>query len=286
MHLPADLLALLALGEDAGSSDDLRHLSECPECRSELSELRRVVAVGRSLDPDVELVAPAPEVWDRVLAATVGGASGAGSTAEEAAGGETAGEEHEPAAPGEDEPPRRYADYLHPAPEPQGRGWIRPENPGGATPLRPERAPARRRPLLALLAAAVALVVGIGVGLGWDRITAPAVREVARTELSPVGPLPAQGVARLVEGEDGLRELRVDLDEPADVDGELQVWLIAPDLSEMTKLGTLVGSEGRWLVPPDVDVTRWPLVDVSIEPRSDGDAAHSGNSLVRGELPA
>ncbi|SDD62757.1 anti-sigma factor domain-containing protein [Auraticoccus monumenti] len=281
MHLPADLLALLALGEDAGSSDDLRHLSECPECRSELSELRRVVAVGRSLDPDGELVPPAPEVWDRVLAVTVGGASGAGTTAESAAG-----EEGEPAEPPADETPRRYADYLRPAPEQQGPGSTRPGTPGGATPLRPDRAPVRRRPVLALLAAAVALVVGIGLGLGWDRITAPAVREVARTELSPVGPLPAQGVARLVEGEDGQRELRVDLDEPADVDGELQVWLIAPDLSEMTKLGTLVGAEGRWLVPPDVDVTRWPLVDVSIEPRSDGDAAHSGNSLVRGELPA
>lgn len=278
MHLPADLLALLALGEDVGTSDDLRHLSDCPECRAELSELRRVVAVGRSLDPDGELVAPAPGVWERVLAGTVGGSAG-----RDAAGGTGPVEEDE--LPGTTEEPRR-TDHLQAVPAQPGADQARPGTVGGAEPIRPERTPARRRPVLSLLAAAVALVVGVGLGLGWDRITAPSVREIARTELDPVGPLPAAGVARLVQYEDGRREMLLELDEPTEVDGELQVWLTAPDLEEMTKLGTLLGPTGRWDIPPDVDVTAWPLVDVSIEPRADGNARHSGNSLLRGELPA
>jgi anti-sigma-K factor RskA len=62
-HLEPDLLALLALGEDAASPEQRAHLTACPECAGELRRLQRTVAAGRGLDGVPPLETPAPRVW-------------------------------------------------------------------------------------------------------------------------------------------------------------------------------------------------------------------------------
>jgi hypothetical protein len=42
-------------------------------------------------------------------------------------------------------------------------------------------------------------------------------------------------------------------------------------------------TDGRYQIPPDVDVGAFPVVDVSIEP-PDGVPTHSGVSALRGTL--
>lgn len=64
-HLDTDSLTLLALGEDA---DDDRHLADCDSCQVELAELRRVVTVGRSIDPHEAIPDPPAHVWAGVAA--------------------------------------------------------------------------------------------------------------------------------------------------------------------------------------------------------------------------
>jgi hypothetical protein len=63
------------------------------------------------------------------------------------------------------------------------------------------------------------------------------------------------------------------------------VWLIDRDVTRLVSLGVLTGSEGRFAVPPSLDLTEFPVVDVSDEPL-DGDPAHSGRSIIRGLLDA
>lgn len=65
-HVDDDLLALLALGEDAGSPSDLTHLEGCRRCTAELAALTEVAGLARSGAADGPLVAPSPEVWDRI----------------------------------------------------------------------------------------------------------------------------------------------------------------------------------------------------------------------------
>jgi anti-sigma-K factor RskA len=61
------------------------------------------------------------------------------------------------------------------------------------------------------------------------------------------------------------------------------VWLLDSEAQRLVSLGLLEGDEGRFPLPEQVDVGEYPVVDVSIEP-TDGDPAHSGNSVVRGTL--
>ncbi|WP_231384029.1 anti-sigma factor [Cellulomonas sp. URHD0024] len=61
-----DALALLALGEQVASPTELVHLEGCERCTDELAALRAVVDLARSAGADTALVAPAPEVWERV----------------------------------------------------------------------------------------------------------------------------------------------------------------------------------------------------------------------------
>jgi anti-sigma-K factor RskA len=77
--------------------------------------------------------------------------------------------------------------------------------------------------------------------------------------------------------------VRVALNADAAPDTFREVWLITADASALVSLGVLEGSEQTFPVPADVDLKDYVLVDVSQEP-DDGDANHSGDSIVRGEL--
>lgn len=61
-----------------------------------------------------------------------------------------------------------------------------------------------------------------------------------------------------------------------------EVWLIDDNLEGMISLGVL-NAEGRLDVPDTVDPAAFPNVDISVEPL-DGNPAHSGQSVLRGQL--
>lgn len=161
--------------------------------------------------------------------------------------------------------------------------------PAGVTELAERRGVAhRRRPrrlLMPAVAAAAAAVLAVAGTVAVERITdrRPAATVTARATLSPLKTVPADagGAVRVLAG----AELEVDVRNLPLTTGFHEVWLIDPDdLTKMVALGSLTGGTRVVLpVPPGTDLNRYRLVDVSDEPH-DGDAAHSGRSLLRGTL--
>jgi len=156
-----------------------------------------------------------------------------------------------------------------------------PAAPSGGTVL-PFRS--RRRPLLLVAAAAVAVgaVVGAGaVALLQSRDDdGQAVEAVA---LDPLEGNEASGKAEVVVQEDGSRVLQVDFDAPALDDAYYEIWLIDRSVVGMYPLGVVRPGTQTVELPADLDLAEFPLVDVSVE-QLDGDPAHSGVSVARGEL--
>ncbi len=140
---------------------------------------------------------------------------------------------------------------------------------------------ARRRVRLriATAVAAVAAVLLVGVPLALSlRGSSPETVELAA--------LPGYegfgGEAEL----DG-RDLAVDLTGEQPKEGEFyEVWLLeieGGELKDLVALGT-IDATGHYKISQSVDLSRYNTVDVSIEP-DDDNPAHSGVSVVRGELP-
>ena len=67
-HPDPAILALLALGEPAGTSHDDDHVADCADCQSELEQLTRVVDLARQ-DGPLPLEQPPPAVWEQIAAA-------------------------------------------------------------------------------------------------------------------------------------------------------------------------------------------------------------------------
>ena len=104
-------------------------------------------------------------------------------------------------------------------------------------------------------------------------------------ELVALGRTSASGEVVLADGQ-GQRSLVVDTAGLPSADGFYEVWLLDPEQGRMVALGVLDDTgQGRLPVPDGVRVADYPAVDVSLEP-DDGDPAHSGDSVLRGELPA
>ncbi|MFK4837254.1 anti-sigma factor domain-containing protein, partial [Microbacterium sp. ZW T2_14] len=136
--------------------------------------------------------------------------------------------------------------------------------------------------MLFTLAASIAAVLTI-VGI-WSLIRAPQSVEIASASLDAFPDHPgAAGTAEVTELADGERTLTVSLKDSDDRDGFREVWLITADASALVSLGELDGRKGTFVVPADVDLRDYVLVDISQEPL-DGDPTHSGDSIVRGQL--
>ena len=116
--------------------------------------------------------------------------------------------------------------------------------------------------------------------------------------LTPGDPLPTEaelceeldvsrssvGQAEVDDDGDGRRTLTVTLEGDELADGDYrEVWLIREDGQALISLGVLDDASGTFRVPDGVDLDEYRLVDISFEP-VDGDPAHSGDSIVRGEL--
>lgn len=246
-HVDAEVLALLALGEPA-SDADRAHIDACERCAEEAAELAAVVAVGRSVTPADALVAPAPQVWERISAEV-----GLGSRSQTAAPTVGVARADDAAAPAVVVPLRR-----------RRTGWW-----------------------VAGAAAAGLVVGGLGVR-ALDGAAGPDDGRgdiVASAALDPLPGWEATGAAVVEQSDDGALTLVLTLEGEPDDDGFREVWLIDREVTRLISLGVLEGSEGRFTVPSGIDLADFAVVDVSEEPY-DGDPAHSGSSIIRGVLDA
>jgi Anti-sigma-K factor rskA len=137
-----------------------------------------------------------------------------------------------------------------------------------------------RRPVTWLAAAAAAVVITTGVVVAVNQTVAPV--PLASARLEPLEQFSATGSATVTEASDGSRTIEVQLDK-SEARGYQEVWLIAPDLSRLVSLGTMNSSSGRFDVPSGLDLSGYPIVDISDEPL-DGNPAHSSVSIARGTL--
>lgn len=271
-HIEPDELAVLALEGREPDDDAARaHLAECADCRAEYDALARTAALGRAGVPEGELEAPPASVWAGIhselgLAPELAG--------DPLAGGRVAATPAEQAAPGPQAAPGQAAAVTEP------------DEPRPVAELS-----SHRRPWwpIAVAAAAGGILVGVGIGVAigglGDAESTPAPAAVlASADLAAFpGWDGATGHATVEEDADGIRSIVVDLDASVPQGDVSEVWLIRSDASGLVSLGLLDGSSGRFVLPAGIDLTEFTLVDVSAEP-VDGDPAHSGDSIVRGEL--
>ncbi len=268
MHPSPDVLALLALGEQAGTHEERIHVDSCPVCLAEVAEFVRVAAVGRSTTATDELQAPRPEVWHAVRS-------------ELGLRGDTA----TPAVPDgqmEDVP----RDVRELAEDQSSRDRVAGTDPSTAVPDSARRRSSRgRRAISLVLAAAVALVVGFGLGFLVDRFVQPTETVVERAQLQALPAWPgAKGEAWVERDSSGDRFLEVRVDSARPDPGYREVWLIDRNVKAMAPMGYLNNGVGRFNVPDDLNLNQFPIVDVSAEPANDADPTHSGDSIVRGQL--
>lgn len=111
-------------------------------------------------------------------------------------------------------------------------------------------------------------------------IAAPPV--ISSASLAPLPQHQGDGAAEVVDTDAGT-ELIVDVSNLSSGEGFYEVWLIDPDTFQMIGLGALTDTSGRFPIPDGLDLSRYTVVDVSLEPL-DGDPVHSTDSVVRGEL--
>jgi hypothetical protein len=265
-HCTPEQLALAALREPLPDADT-EHLTGCGRCRAEVASLQRAVdalAVPELAAPGAS-VAPPMRVWDSIAAAT----------------GVTATPRPERVAPSSAQVSAPSFVVTPPADETSVD-----EQPATGTVL-PFRA--RRRPLLLVAAAAVA---GAAIGAGAVTVLrdsspepdrAPIAAPVVAVDLDPLADNDASGRASVIERTDGTRVLEVEL-RAGDLDDRYyEVWLIDEAVQDMVPVGVARAGTVTFELPGGLDLGRFPIVDVSVEPL-DGDPTHSGVSVARGVL--
>lgn len=251
-HLDPEQLALLALGEPVASDDERAHLQECPACAAEITEMAHAAAMARATINEGELFSPPTGVWSRIH--------------EELHLGEALASDPLSAAPG--------SPAVGSSPVP-AQASLRPRS--------------RRRAFSPAvwwaLAASLVLVVGIGGAATWVAVSGPqAPSVIAAATLDAFDAHPgAAGQAEVGEDADGARTLTVTLDGAGDTDDYREVWLIRNDGEALISLGILGSSTETFTIPATVDLDEYDLVDISNE-TVDGNPAHSGDSIVRGQL--
>ncbi|MEV0126852.1 anti-sigma factor [Dactylosporangium sp. NPDC050688] len=298
-HLEPERLVLLALGDGTLDQHETGHLDACGQCRTEMDELRDVAGLGRQTQRLRELPPPPEHVWQRIraeLAATDRGTP-------------------PPAVTLHTDPPARAADGERPArphltTSSAGAGLGTAEGDGAdevgrrRAARRAAQRAGRRAPgwgVTAVVAAAAAAVAAVAAAAGTALVlrddppattvaSCPAGTPRVALEALPGAPAGAGGFACLVTV-DGERKLLVHAEGmPAPADGDYEAWLLdstslqGPGL-RMQALGVMGAKADRELtVPGSLDLRKFNIVDISAEPH-DGDATHSGKSLLRGTLP-
>jgi hypothetical protein len=153
-----------------------------------------------------------------------------------------------------------------------------------------DRARVRRSWSTSVLVAASVASLAVGVGLSTvvtrdsPGAPAPTTQVVAAASLAALPDHTGSGEAQIVT-RDGTDYLKIDATDLSQGDGFYEVWLIDPATMQMVGLGALDSPEGLFPIPDGLDLSKYRLVDVSLEPM-DGKPTHSGDSIVRGELSA
>lgn len=255
-HLDPEELSLLALYGEGQDEQSTEHLRTCSDCAAEYAALRRAVEAVKTSPDTSSLSTPGPHVW-------------AGIHRELGLSEAVAQDPLRPAADG----PTAAAPFR-----PTLIEGTKSEEPRGRTDLR-SVSPWWRRPATWVSAAAAATLL-IATGVLWTVNRAP--QPLAQAELSPLAQHSATGTAKVVEAADGSRKLEIQLNKD-EAQGYQEVWLIAPDLSRLVSLGVMNSPSGTFDVPTGLNLSDFPIVDVSDEP-VDGNPAHSSISIVRGTL--
>ena len=269
-HSTPEQLALAALREPLPDAD-AAHLASCGQCRAEVASLQRAVdalAVPELAAPGAS-VAPPMRVWESIAAAT--GVTAAPrpelvATSGSVSASPVAGPSFS-VAPPVAEPPAET-----------------PSATGNVLPFR-----ARRRPLLLVAAAAVAgAAIGAGAVAVLRDVTpapdgGPTASPVVAVDLDPLAESDASGRASVIERPDGTRVLEVELQADDLDDRYYEVWLIDEAVEDMVPVGVARAGTVSFELPVGLDLGRFPIVDVSVEPL-DGDPTHSGVSVARGVL--
>ncbi len=142
-----------------------------------------------------------------------------------------------------------------------------------------------RRSRLWIIAASAALIGAVVGGSAVAAVIAQQPNEavVASAELTQMDASGLAGTATIKAGQDGAT-LTVNVPGLQPIDGYYEVWMATEDASTMVSIGTLVpGLQETFYLPAGMTVGKFPVVDVSIE-HFDGDATHSAQSVVRGQL--
>ena len=143
---------------------------------------------------------------------------------------------------------------------------------------------AKRRFRLALVAGAVAavLLVGVPLALALRETTPEPIEVAAAADLRAVtADFAGSGEAELVDGQLRLQTIGLD-----PLDGAVyELWLLElvdGGVKDLVSIG-IIESDGTFALDEEIDLDRFRVVDISIEP-TDGDPTHSGNSVLRGPL--
>lgn len=151
-------------------------------------------------------------------------------------------------------------------------------------PIKPRQESRTSSLRLVAVAAALALVAGIGIGLGIERLREPSETVIATGQLAAFPDWAgSDGTAAVETDANGNRTLVVKLSTSRPGE-DLYVWMMDPASGKLQPMGSIVGGYGRYAINPGLSLQDFPAVDVSDEPLNDGNPAHSGNTVVRGDL--
>ncbi len=124
----------------------------------------------------------------------------------------------------------------------------------------------------------LALVVGVGLGLGLDRVL-PLQTVLWTADLQALPEWAgAQGEATVVQDRRGNKTLRIKMTSPKPVDGDRQVWVADRGVCRACgRSGSSTRDSQSFALPRDFTYEEFPIVDVSDEPADDTEPRHSGD---------
>jgi hypothetical protein len=267
-HPPEEELVDLAIGLDPSDPALAAHVETCPECSEVIAELRRTAGLVSALPANAGWQAPRDEVWSRI----------------------TDELDADPASDGEATP--RHTPTSDASTSPR-LSVVRGEDAGGPRPSPSTASRAAISPRRAVgwgvLVAAASLAVGLLAGRTlWQPAQTPSsqdVAQVSQVSLATLDTKQDEGKATVVRTGGGL-DLTVATTKPLDQkDGYLEVWLLNADGKRMVSVGVLAPGKASFPISQRLIDEGYVIVDISREP-FDTKPAHSGDSLLRGHLPA